>query len=453
MKTYDIIIIGAGSGLNISSAAASMGMKVAVIEKGPMGGTCLNRGCIPSKIIIHSADVANAVRNSKDFGISSKLSSVDFRKITSRASNIVDVDARQIEQGINYNKNTALYKGTAKFVGVRTLKIGNTLIKGKKIVIAAGTRPFIPPIEGLNKINYLTSTEALRLKKQPKALTILGGGYIAAELAHFYGSLGTKINIIQRNKFMIPNEDEEIAEKFTKIFRKKYNVLTNYYAQKVMKNGNKITTIAKGKNDKKKLVSDQVLVATGRVSNGDTLDLEKGGIKLNKRNFVIVNNYLETSSKNVWALGDIAGKYFFKHSANLEAQYVFYNAIMNKKLKVNYTAMPHAVFSSPQIAGVGLREQDLKNSHIDYSIGKCNYANTGMGIAIQEKNGFVKIFASRKTKKILGCHIMGANASVLIQEVILAMRFGLKADSISNSIHIHPSLSEVVQRAASNIEW
>jgi len=247
MQTFDLIVIGAGSGLNISSAAASKGMKVAVVEKGPMGGTCLNRGCIPSKIIIHSADVAETIKRSKSFGINSKLLSIDFKKITSRASNIVDKDARSIEEGINENKNTTLFKTEARFVADRTLKVGKTIIKGNKVIIAAGTRPSIPPIEGLKDVDYMTSTEALRLKKQPKTLTILGGGYIAAELAHFYGALGTKINIIQRNKCMVPGEDDEIKEKFTEIFKKKYNVLTGFNANEVRKKGKKFIVTAESR--------------------------------------------------------------------------------------------------------------------------------------------------------------------------------------------------------------
>ncbi len=452
MQTFDLIVIGAGSGLNISSAAAEMGMKVAVVEKGPMGGTCLNRGCIPSKIIIHSADVAETIKNSKLFGINSKISSVDFAKITSRASKIVDKDAKEIEEAIKNDKNTALFKAEAKFISERTLKVGSETIRGEKVVIAAGTRPRIPDVDGLKNTDFITSDEALRLKKQPKTMTILGGGYIAAELAHFYGSLGTKINIIQKGRLLIPNEDTEIAERFTGIFRKKYNVLTECNVAKISKKSNKFVVNAGGKNSSKKLLSDALLVAVGRIPNTDVLDVNKANVEVDDKGFIKTNDYLETTAKNTWALGDIAGKYLFKHSANLEAQYVYNNAILNEKLKVDYTAMPHAIFTSPQIAGVGLREQDIKQKNIDYAEGRYDYLDSGMGIALQDNNGFVKIFADRKTRKILGCHIMGTGASTLIHEVIVAMKSNLNADSISDAVHIHPALSEVVQRAVRNIE-
>ncbi|MDP3765647.1 MAG: dihydrolipoyl dehydrogenase [Nanoarchaeota archaeon] len=453
MQSFDLIVIGAGSGLNVSSAAADMGMKVAVVEKGPMGGTCLNRGCIPSKIIIHSADVAETIKKSKLFGINSKINSIDFAKITSRASNLVDNEADEIEEAIIEDKNTTLFKADAKFIGERTLKVRKETIKGDKVIIAAGTRPSVPPIEGLKDVDFITSDEALRLKKQPKSMTILGGGYVAAELAHFYGALGTKISIIQRREFLIPEEDEEISGKFTEIFKKKYNILTGFSATKVSKKGKKFVVVAEGKKGKKNIVSDALLVAAGRIPNTDILDVKKGNVEIDDKGFIKTNEFLETTAKNTWALGDIAGKYLFKHSANLEAEYIYYNAILNKKVKVDYTAMPHAIFSSPQVAGVGLREQDLKEKKINYAIGRYEFIKSGMGLALQDNEGFVKIFADKKTRKILGCHILGTYASTLIHEVIVAMKAGLKVDAINEAVHIHPALSEVVQRAVNNIEW
>ena len=453
MKTFDLIVIGAGSGLNVASAAAEKGMKIAIVEKGPMGGTCLNRGCIPSKIIIHSADVAETISNSKKFGINSKISSVDFKKITSRASNIVDKEAKEIEEGILESKNIILFNKESKFVAERTLQVGRETIKGDKVVIAAGTRASIPPVEGLKDVNFMTSDEALRLRKQPKVMTILGGGYIAAELAHFYGALGTKINIIQRNKLLLPNEDEEIAKKFTEIFSKKYNVLLEYDAVKVEKKKNKFIVTAKGKSSSKKLISDALLVAAGRIPNSYTLDLAKTNVKVNDKGFIVTDDFLETTAPNIWAFGDIAGKYLFKHSANLEAQYVFNNAVLNQKIKVDYTAMPHAIFSSPQIAGVGMTEKQLIDNKIRYAKGVYKYIKSGMGQALQDTEGFVKIMADKQTRKILGCYILGTDASTLIHEVVVAMKNNLTVDAIKDSVHIHPALSEVVQRAVNGIEW
>ena len=454
MEHFDVIVIGAGSGLNISSATSSMGLKTAVVEKGPMGGTCLNRGCIPSKMIIHAADVAETIDKARVFGINPKGYTVDFRKVTERASKTVDKDAKNIEEAIRENKKTTLFKTEGKFVGYKTLQVGNKKIKGDKIIIAAGTRPTIPPIEGLQEVDFMTSTGALRETKQPKSLTIIGGGYISAELAHFYGALGTKINIIQRRNVLVPYEDEEIARKFTGIFKKKYNVLLNCNAVKVTKKGKKfVTTLEDKKGNRKNLVSEKLLVAAGRIPNTDILDVKKTNVKTDKKGYVKTNQYMETSAKNIWALGDIVGKFFFKHSANLEAEYAYYNAFGKEKRKIDYHAMPHAIFSSPQIAGVGMTEQEIKGKNIDYVIGKYDYINSGMGIAIEDREGFVKILVDKKTRKILGCHIMGTDASTLIHEVIVAMKSKQKVDLLRESVHVHPALSEVVQRAVNNIHW
>ncbi|HIH42520.1 TPA: dihydrolipoyl dehydrogenase [Candidatus Woesearchaeota archaeon] len=490
MKTYDVIVIGAGSGLLISSQAANAGLNVAVIEEDKFGGTCLLRGCIPSKILIHHADIARTIKNSAEFGIKSKLLSVDFKKIVKEVSDFVDNEAKQIEQGNKNDKNITVYKGRAEFTGKNTVKVvfenknaakkdkeKSEEIYGKKIFICAGTRASVPPIPGLNNARYLTSTEALRLQKQPKVLTIIGGGYIAAELAYFFGELGTKINIVERENIMLKNEDKEISEVFTKIAGKKYNLNLGAQILNVSQKGNKNTDKfiveiknAHGKN--RKIVSDQLLVATGRVPNTDVLKVQNAGVKANKYGYIEVNQYLETSQKNIWAIGDIAGIYLFKHSANLEAEYAYHNAFSsdknktkdNKQIKkpVNYYPMPHAVFTNPQIAGVGLREQDLtkenvgtnkNNNEIEYVIAKHYFKNTGMGRALHDDDGFVKFIVEKKTGKILGCHIIGAEASTLIHEVLVVMKAGGNVDTIVNTVHIHPALSEVVQRAARKAKY
>ena len=330
-----------------------------------------------------------------------------------------------------------------------------------KILIASGTRPSIPKIEGLDKVNFITSNEALRLKKLPKTLTIIGGGYIACELAHFFGSLGTKINIIQRRDLLIPREDIDIATKFTEIFSKKYNIYLGYNTEYVSNSKEKrdkyFYVLAYNKKGKKlELLSDQLLVATGRTPNSDLLHLEKTKVKADKKGFIKVNKYLETNVKGIFALGDAVGKYQFKHNSNNEAYYAFNNMIHPKRqIAVNYTAIPHAIFSSPQIAGVGFTEQDLQKTNIRYSKSSYPFLETGMGKALEDREGFVKILIDKASRKILGCHIIGTEASILIHEVLVAMKLGGgKIDSINNTIHIHPSLSEVVQRAASMTrEW
>jgi mycothione reductase len=498
LQKFDLIVIGSGSGLDVANAVYQHGLRVAVIEKGRMGGTCLNRGCIPSKLLIHSADVAETIKSAHVFGLKIEGFSVDFHSIVEQVNGIVDLQSEKIRKSFEGKENPKLFANECKFVGEKIISIepggsshynsssGNgynetIMITADKILIASGTRPRIPEINGLKESGYITSDEALRLNKQPKVLTIIGGGYIACELAHFFGALGTKINIIQTREVLIPDEDEQISKKFTEIFSKKYNVYLGYETTYVSKEGpkdknnsnnnnnySKFHVIAKNASEKQiDLESDELLIAAGRIPNSDKLDLEKAGVKINKKGFIITDRYLETNVKGIFALGDAIGRYLFKHSANYEAQYAFYNILHpDSMIPISYYAMPHAIFSSPQVAGVGFTEQELvkkqqennsKNNTkniIDYRKSVYHYINTAMGLAIKDHDGFVKFLIGKKDGKILGCHIIGSQASILIHEVLAAMR-GYTDDNgdgtienITKSIHIHPALSEVVARAA-----
>jgi dihydrolipoamide dehydrogenase len=464
MKKFDLIVIGSGSGLDVANAAATeKGFKVAIFEKDKLGGTCLNRGCIPSKLLIHSADIIEIIKKADIFGITVKDYTIDFQQIVNRVNKIVNTDSNEIKKGLQSSKNLQLFIQECKFIGEKKILIANDkIITSDTILIASGTRPNIPKIKGLKNVEYITSNEALSLKQQPKSLTIIGGGYIACELAHFFGSLGTKINIIQRNDLLIPNEDTDISTRVTDIFSKKYNIYLGYNAELVFydskdKNGlNKtkiINVIAKNKfGNYVKVSSDQLLIAIGRIPNSDLLNIEKSGVKMNERGFIVVDEYLETNIKGIFALGDIVGKYQFKHNANNEAQYAYNNIVHpDKKIPVNYTAMPHAIFTYPQIAAVGYTEQQLTKEKIEYEKSIYPYIQTGMGQVIEDKEGFVKFIIDKRNRTILGCHIMGTDASILIHEVLVAMRIGKdegKIDNITRTIHIHPSLSEVISKAA-----
>ncbi len=448
MQKFDLIVIGAGSGLDVMAAAAGRGMKVALIEEGPMGGTCLNRGCIPSKIIIHAADVMQAIKNAHKFGISVGKVSVDFKKTMARAR-MVDEEAAQIEANIRKSKNITLFRERAAFSGPKTVRLSGGEISADKIVIAAGTRPAVPPIEGLDTVPYMTSDGALRAERLPEKLIVIGGGYIACELAHFFGSMGSKIVILQRNVRLLPDEDEEISAKFTELFSKQYEVRVKFAVKKVEKKDGKILVYdAEGKS----VEGTDLLIATGRVPNSDILDVAKCGVKTNKHGYIETNEFLETNVPGIWAFGDIAGKYLFKHSANLEAEYVTIALITPQhRHPVDYTAMPHAVFSSPQVAGVGATVQELQEKGVDYLVGRYKYADTGIGEAMAEEDGFVKFLADYEGK-ILGCHIIGPEASTLIHEVLVSMKAGKShVNDIVNTVHIHPALSEVVQRGAGSV--
>jgi dihydrolipoamide dehydrogenase len=420
MEVFDLIVIGGGSGLNIASGAAEMGLKTAIIEKGPMGGTCLNRGCIPSKMIIHSADVVETIKNAKTFGITVAIANINFKFITERASKVVDSSARRIERALKGGKNPTLFKGEATFIGERTLTVNGKILKGKNVVIGVGARPLIPPIDGIDDVPYLTSTEALRLTKLPKSMIIIGGGYIGCELGYFYAAMGTKITIIQRRELLLPREDEDIATLFTNYWKKKYTIITNGNAIKVEKKGKNIIVHVKMGNRIKSVEAEHLLVATGVTPNTDTLHLEKTGVTTNDRGYINVNKYLETSAKHIWAFGDVAGIYLFKHSANREAEYVL-NNIVGKKKAVDYDPMPHAVFSDPQIAGVGLTEQEAREQKKDYVVGTYEYRRTGMGRALEEKDGFAKFIVDKRNREISLGSILSARTQASLSMKSLSL--------------------------------
>ncbi len=448
MKTYDLIVIGSGSGLEVSSEAALRGLSVAVVEEGPFGGTCLNRGCIPSKMLIHCADVMETIQQSELFGIKARVESVDWPFIIRRASEEIDAESQGVEEANRQNPNIDVYKDRCRFIGHKTLEVNGEVINAETIVIAAGTRPVVPEIPGLRDVPHITSDQALRLQEQPRRLAIVGGGYIAAEMAHFFGTLGTEVTLIHRRRTLLRDEDDQVAQRFTQVYQRKFNLLLNAQVAKAHNRSGGIALEVSLDGRTETLECDALLFATGRVPNTDLLDVAATGVKTDQRDFIVANEYLETAVKGIWALGDIVGKYLLKHSANLEAAYVANNVFNpDHQVPVDYQAMPHAIFASPQVAGVGLTERQAQEQAIPHVTATYDYYDTAYGSSIEDRDGFVKVLADPETAEILGCHIIGAHASILIQETANAMRLRLATDAITQAIYVHPALPEVVQRA------
>ncbi len=442
MKEYGLIVIGAGSGLDVA-AAASRKWKVALVEEGPLGGTCLNRGCIPTKILAHIAEVIDTISSAHKFGISVESAEVDFLKAMSQ-SWVVDREAAKIEEGVKTNPNIDLYKGRAEFIDEHTIAVGEKEIRGERIVIAAGTRPAVPPIKGLEEVPYMTSREILRINYLPRELAVVGGGYIGVELGNFFRAVGSKVKVLQRRDVLVPHEDKDVARFFTEKFSALHEVFLNFSTEEVEKKGEKVLLHSK---DGRVVEATDLLVATGRKPNTDILKVERAGVKVNERGFVVCDQRMRTNKEHIWALGDIVGRYQFKHVANEEAVCVIRN-LFGRECEMDYRAVPHAIFSTPQVAGVGKTEQELEGGN--YLVGKYNYENTGMGLALKEE-GFVKMLCDYEGN-ILGCHIVGPHASLLIHEVLVSLRSGSgNVKDLLNTIHIHPALNEVVQRAAANI--
>ncbi len=452
MKTYDVIVVGSGSGGEIVDAAVSHGLTVAWIDKGPLGGTCLNVGCIPSKIIIHPADRIMEILEAKKLGITAEIKNIDFQAIMQRVQRPIQESLAAMEHGISHAKNLDYYKDVGYFIKDYTLQVSGKDIQGEKIFLGSGARPLIPPIKGLDAVPYLTNENVFSLKEKPKDMVIVGGGYIAVEFAHFFSSVGTNVTVFQRGNRLIPNAEPEISDLLKKQLEKRMQIHLNTEVLEVQKQGSTVTVIGnEGESGREITVSaEEIFLAAGRKSNADLLKVENTGVQTNTQGYILVNEYLETSKKNIWAFGDAIGKAMFKHVANEEATIAWRNAFHEKKTKMDYQVIPYAVFTYPEIAAVGLTEAEAKKNH-QILVGTARYSDVAKGDAMMEYEGFAKAIVDKQTGKILGFHIIGPYAPMLIQEVINGMALGGNIAFISQGMHIHPALPELILRTLGNL--
>ncbi|QFU84730.1 dihydrolipoyl dehydrogenase [Natronorubrum aibiense] len=464
MEEFDFLVIGSGSGLDVANVAANQGQSVAIIEKGPLGGTCLNRGCIPSKLLLYHADVLETIERADEFHIDATVDDIAFADIVRDVTEEVEADSESIRRGLRSSSAHELFEGEGRFVDERTIEISGgeddgTRLRADTVLIAAGTRPSVPDIDGIEETTYLTSTDALQLESRPDHLVIVGGGYIAAELGHFFETFGSDVTIIGRRPSLLPEADEEVAAAFTDRYADRFTVHTGHAATAVSEADGTVTVEARPyeygpdggllEDEAPVTVSgDELLIAAGRVPNTDTLNVGAANVETDARGFIETDEYLRTSANGVWALGDIVGEYLLKHSANHEARTAVRNIFGDDLQPVDYSAMPFAVFASPEVAGVGALEQDLRAAGQEYATNTYRYENTARGDAMHAE-GFVKVLIDLEGE-ILGCHIIGPEASSLVQEVVVAMKAGTgTVQDIRDAVHIHPALPEVVQRAFS----
>lgn len=453
MKEYDLIVIGTGSGMNYVTAMmdADIEMKVALIDKDEPGGICLTRGCIPSKMLLYPAELVRDIGQAGNFGIKASIESIDFKSVMDRMRSSISGDIESIRHGYTHIPRMDFYNETAEFVSPYTMKVGEEIISAKMIFLCTGSKPAIPPVKGLDSIDFLTSDAVLELTELPESLAIIGGGYIAAEYGHFFSAMGSKVTIIGRNAQFIPEEEPEVSVLAKKMMSEYMEILTDYEVVEVKSSSEGKTVVAKHRQTgkEKEITASEILVATGRSPNTDILKPELGGIETDKHGWIKVNEHLETSMKNVWAFGDANGKYLFKHVANHESSVVYYNAALKNKVKVDYHAVPHAVFSYPEISSVGMTEKQATAEYgDDIMIGFYRFQETAKGVAMSLGDEFVKVIFEGQTQKILGAHIIGPEASVLIHQIIpLMYTEGQDASPIMYAMDIHPSLSEVIKRA------
>lgn len=450
---FDLVVIGGGPGGYVASIRASqLGLKVAVVEEREMGGTCLNRGCIPTKALLHSAEVYQTAKHSNAFGIKVDGVSFDYRKIAENKNSVVKKLRGGVEFLVKSNGGTII-SGKAFIKDKNTIEVTgreNVIIKMDKIIIATGSRPSKPPIEGIDGDKVLDSDKVLELSKCPEKVIIIGGGVIGVEFATIFNTLGKEVTIVEMLDTIIPGVDAEISTLLRKSLEAKgVKIFTGSKVTSISSEKGAVCTFEKeGKVQNVK--GDLTIVAIGRKPNSENLGLEKVGVATEK-GFIKVDDRMETSVKGVYAIGDVTGKVLLAHVASEQGLVAAANAA-GKNQMMNYTVVPSCIYTNPEIAAVGMTETEAANIKINFKVGKFPVSANGKSMIMGEKEGLVKIITDNKTGEILGAHIMGPRATDMIAEMCVAMKLESTIDEISETIHPHPTVSEIIMEAAHDVE-
>jgi len=445
--SYDLVIVGAGSG-NMLPAKEFTGWRIAVAESDRFGGTCLNRGCIPSKMLVHTADVAQEVRHAGRFGIRAKWVGADWPEIRERVFGRIDpLHERAVAH--RRSQGADVFLGEARFVAPKVLTVGEDEIRGERFVLAAGSRPRIPPIDGLAGAPYFTSDTVMRLDRLPRSMAVLGGGYIAAEMSHIFGSLGTKVTVIARGEHLLSRHDADIRVRFTECYRERFDLRLGATIKRVATTRKGVRLDLVTPSGAQAAEAEVLLVAAGRVPNSDRLDVAAAGIETDAHGHVRTDDTYQTNVPGIFALGDLANHFQLKHMANAEARLVLHNLLHpGQPRRAAFTVVPSAVFAGPQVASVGATEQELQAKGLPYVAASRSYGDAAYGWALEDTSSFVKVLADPDTRLLLGAHIIGPQASALIQPLIQAMCLGNTVDQVASGVlYIHPALTEVVEQA------
>lgn len=457
MKTYDVAIIGSGPGGYVAAIRCSqLGMKTAIIEKyATLGGTCLNVGCIPSKALLDSSHhYDDAIKHFETHGIEITGDiKINLEKMIARKQAVVD----QTTAGIDFlmTKNSIdVYQGLGSFKDATHIDISKNdgskeEIEAKSIIIATGSKPSNLPFVTIDKERIITSTEALKLKEVPNHLIVIGGGVIGLELGQVYKRLGAEVTVIEYMDRILPTMDSGLSKEFTKVLKKqKFKINTSFKVTSVERNGDEITVKAEDKKGvESEFKGDYCLVSVGRRPFTDGLNAESAGVKLTDRGQIEVNNHLQTSAANIYAIGDVVRGAMLAHKAEEEGTMVA-EIIAGQKPHIDYNLIPGVVYTWPEVASVGKTEEQLIEADIAYKVGQFPMRALGRSRASMDLDGFVKVLADKRTDEILGVHIVGARAADMIAEAVVAMEFRASAEDVSRMSHAHPTFTEAIKEAA-----
>jgi mycothione reductase len=450
---FDLAVIGSGSGNTIVDDSFA-DWKVAILEKGTFGGTCLNVGCIPTKMFVHPADLAYAATHGDRLGVETTFERARWPEIRDRIFGRIDpISTSGREWRASGRPNVRLFEGHARFTGDRTLDTGTgETITAEHVVIASGSRPQMPDVPGLDDVPFHTSDTVMRIDDLPERVLILGGGFVSAEFAHVFSAFGAHVTVVNRSHLLLREEDGEVATRFTELAQQRWDVrLDTTIAKLVPAPGDGVRAHL---DDGTTVEADLLLVATGRRSNSDLLDVERTGVEVGERGLVLVDEHQRTSATNVWALGDVSNAFQLKHVSNAEARTIRHNLLHPDDLvATDHEHVPSAVFSHPQVASIGITEEEASAAGRPYRVGRHDYGGTAYGWAMEDETSFVKVLADPDTGLLLGGHIIGPLASSLIQPLIQAMSLGQTAHDVARGQYwIHPALTEVVENALLALE-
>lgn len=446
----DLIVIGGGPGGYVAAIrAAQLGLNVSVVERDKLGGTCLNRGCIPTKALYREADILNILKNIDSYGIHVDNYKIDVEKIQERKNNIVSQLVAGIEQLMKGN-GVEVISGEAELVDKNTvnikLKDEQRTLTAKNIIIATGSKPYMPDMPGKDLEGIITSDDLLEFKDIPEELVVLGGGVIGMEFAGIFSAMGSKVTVIKASANMFPGEDSDITKRFSaSVKRKGIKLYASTEIKDIYKDGDKLVIEAENKKGAMKITADKILVSKGRRPVFDGLNLDKLGIKYNKKGIEVNENY-ETNIEGLYAIGDVNGITLLAHAASYQGVCVA-EKLAGLETPKEASPVPNCIFVFPEIASIGLTEDKAKESGIDYNVSKFMFAANGKALTLGESEGFVKIVSKKDDNTILGVHIMGPHASDLIHEGALAVSNKLNLDHVKRTIHAHPTLSEAFSEA------
>jgi dihydrolipoamide dehydrogenase len=442
---FDVAIIGGGPGGYVAAIrAAQLGARVALVEKDRLGGTCLHRGCIPTKALVRSAEALLEARDASTFGVVLKDAAVDFGAMMARKRQVVAQQAEELEKLIAWRK-IAVLRGEGRLVGPGSIKVGDKLVAAGRTIIATGSLPTLLPVPGASLPGVLTSDEILELEALPESLVIIGAGVIGCEFASIFSALGARVTILELLPRILPPVDEEIARRCQQILRGQgITIHTSASLQEIRAEGEQLRLLFGLGEEQQEVVADRVLMAVGRRPCSDAL--EEAGLAL-RDGSLAVNERLETSVQNVYAVGDVVGLYMLAYVASYQGIIAAENALGGRR-QADYRAIPNCVYTLPEVASVGLREEEARAQGVSYKVSRFPFSALARAQLLGQPSGLVKLICEEPSGRVLGVHILGPRATDIIGEGVLALRMGATAQDLAHTMHGHPNLSEAIYEAA-----